>query len=71
VIIVIGRVIWLLFCFRRKRDERRGSELSRRNMARPCHGVHNFPAQRCLARYRGDLPFAARLHAVRPQGGLA
>jgi hypothetical protein len=65
VIIVIGRVIWLLFCFRRKRDERRGSELSRRNMARPCHGVHNFP------RYRGDLPFAARLHAVRPQGGLA
>jgi hypothetical protein len=59
------------FCFRRKRDERRGSELSRRNMTCPSHGVNNFPAQRCLARYRCDLPFAARPQAVRPQGGLA
>lgn len=28
------------FCFRRKRDERRVSELSRKDMNRPSHGVH-------------------------------
>jgi hypothetical protein len=31
------------FCFRRKRDERRVSESSRKDMNRPSHGVHAQP----------------------------
>jgi hypothetical protein len=57
------------FCFRRKRDERRGSKLSRGNMNHPSHGVHDPPIQRHHAMPRGALPVAARPKAVRPQGG--
>jgi hypothetical protein len=35
-----------VFCFRRKRDEQHGSELSRGNMNRPSHGVHELSVQR-------------------------
>jgi hypothetical protein len=59
------------FCFRRKRDERRGPESSRRNMNCPSHGVHDFLAQRCHVRPRGALPLAARPQAERPHGGRA
>jgi hypothetical protein len=53
-------------CFMRKRDERRGSESSRRNMNWPSHGVHDPSVQRCLASPRGALPLSARPQAERP-----
>jgi hypothetical protein len=59
------------FCFRRKRDERRVSESSRKDMNRPSHGVHAQPIQRRHGRPRGVLPLAARPQAVRPRGGRA
>jgi hypothetical protein len=61
------------FCFRRKRDERGGggSDVSRRNMNHPSHGVHDFPTQRQHARLRGAFPLAVRPLVVRPQGGHA
>jgi hypothetical protein len=31
------------FCFRRKRDERRGFEVSRKSMYHHSHGVHDLP----------------------------
>jgi hypothetical protein len=60
VSIVRGMGIWLSFCFRRKRDERRGSELTRKNMNCLSHGVHELPIQRRPARLRGVLPHVAR-----------
>jgi hypothetical protein len=57
--------------FRRKRDERRVSESSRKDMNRPSHGVHAQPVQRCPARPRGVLPMAARPQAARPRVGRA
>jgi hypothetical protein len=48
------------FCFRRKRDERRVSESSRRNMNDPSHGVHDFLAQKRPTRPRGALPLVVR-----------
>jgi hypothetical protein len=52
------------FCFRRKRDERRGSELSRGIMNRPSHGVYDPHVQICPARPRGALPHFARPRIV-------
>jgi hypothetical protein len=60
VSIVRGMDIWLIFCFRRKRDEWRGSELTRKNMNCLSHGVHELPVQRCPTRPRGVLPHVAR-----------
>jgi hypothetical protein len=59
------------FCFRRKRDERRVSESSRKDMNRPSHGVHAQPVQRRPRRPSGVLPLAARPQAVRLRGGRA
>jgi hypothetical protein len=59
------------FCFRRKRDEWRGPELSRGNMNRLSHGIHDPPIKRHPVGPRGDLPFAARPEAVRPRCGRA
>jgi hypothetical protein len=59
------------FCFRRKRDEWRVSESSRKDMNCPSHGVHAHPVQRRHARPRGVLPLVARPQAVRPHGGRA
>jgi hypothetical protein len=59
------------FCFRRKRDERRVSESSRKDMNHPSHGVHAQPVQRRPGRPRGVLPLVARSQAVRPRGGRA
>jgi hypothetical protein len=59
------------FCFRKKRDERRVSESSRKDMNHPSHGVHAQPVQRRPVRPRGALPLAARPQAVRPRGGRA
>jgi hypothetical protein len=59
------------FCFRRKRDERRVYESSRKDMNRPSHGVHAQPVQRRPTRPRGVFPLAARPQAVRPHGGRA
>ena len=57
------------FYFRRKRDEWRVSESSRKDMNRPSHGVHAQPIQRCPTRPRCVLPLATRPQAVRPCGG--
>jgi hypothetical protein len=59
------------FCFGRKRDERRVSESSRKDMNRPSHGVHAQPVERRPTRPRGVLLLAARPQAVRPRGGRA
>jgi hypothetical protein len=59
------------FCFRMKRDERRGFELSRGNMNHPSYGVHDPPGQRRPARPRVALPLAAMPQAERPHGGRA
>jgi hypothetical protein len=59
------------FYFRRKRDERQGSESSRRNINCPSHGVHDFPTQRSPMRPRGALPLSASPQAVRPPDGRA
>jgi hypothetical protein len=59
------------FCFRRKRDERRVSESSRKNMNFPSHCVHAWPVQRHPTRPRDALPFAARSQGMRPHGGHA
>jgi hypothetical protein len=59
------------FCFRRKRDERRVSESSMKDMNRPSHSVHAQPVQRRPRRPRGVLPLAARPQAMRPRGGRA
>jgi hypothetical protein len=48
------------FCIRRKRDERRDSESSRKDMNRPYHGVHAQPVQRRPARLRDVFPLDAR-----------
>jgi hypothetical protein len=48
------------FYFRRKRDEQLVSELSRKDMNCPSHGVHAQPVQRHPGRPRGVLPLAAR-----------
>jgi hypothetical protein len=48
------------FFFRKKRDEKRVSESSRKNMNRPSHGIHAQPVQRHSARPRGVLPLTAR-----------
>jgi hypothetical protein len=59
------------FCIRRKRDERRVSESSKKDMNRPSHGVHAQSIQRRPARPIGVLRLAARPQAVRPRGGRA
>jgi hypothetical protein len=43
------------FCFRRKRDEWQGSEVSSRNMYHLSHGIHVPHSQRCPARSRDAL----------------
>jgi hypothetical protein len=59
------------FCFRRKRDERRVSESSRKDMNSPSHGVHDQPVQRRPARPRGVLPLTTKPQVVRPCDGCA
>ena len=66
--IVRGMGIWLIFFFRRKRDERQISESNRKNMNHPSHGVHDPLVQRHHARPRCALPLVARPQAVRPRG---
>jgi hypothetical protein len=48
------------FCFSRKRDERRGFEVSRKNMCHPSHGVHDSLAQRHNAIPRAPFPQVSR-----------
>jgi hypothetical protein len=60
-----------VFCFRRKRDEQHGSELSRGNMNRPSYGVHELSVQRRPSRFRCALPHAVKPPAVRPHDGRA
>jgi hypothetical protein len=50
----------IVFCFRRKRDERREYELNNQNMYRPPHGVHVSLVQRRNARPRGAMSQGAR-----------
>jgi hypothetical protein len=45
-----------VFCFRRKKDERQGFEVSSRDMYRPSHGVHDHSVKRRAARPRGAFP---------------
>jgi hypothetical protein len=61
----------VVFCFRRKRGERLGFEVSRRDMYHPSHGLHDPPAQGCTARPSGAFPQVARPQAVRLHGGHA
>jgi hypothetical protein len=68
VTIVRGMGIWLFFFFRRKRNERRVSEPSIKDMNRLSHGVHDLHARRRPARPRSALPLAGRPQVERPQG---
>jgi hypothetical protein len=49
------------FCFRRKRNERWGFEVSIRDMCWSSHGVHDPSIQRHTARPRGGFPHVVRL----------
>jgi hypothetical protein len=60
-----------VFCFRMKRDERRGFELSRGNMNHPFYCVYDPLGQRRPARPRVALPLGAMSQAERPHGGRA